>query len=62
MCLINSMYLINDRIEDTEHFLLQCHAYDSQRRDLLSTVNEVFQLHNILNLPKSKPCANIVVW
>ena len=45
------MCLINDGIEDTEHFLLQCHAYESQRRDLLGTVNEVFQLHNILNLP-----------
>ena len=39
---------INEGIEDTEHFLLQCHAYESQRRDLL---REVFQLHNILNLP-----------
>ena len=27
------------------------YAYESQRRDLLGTVNEVFQLHNILNLP-----------
>ena len=45
------MCLINDGIEDTEHFLLQCHAYDDQRRDLLGTINEVFQLHNILNLP-----------
>ena len=45
------MCLINDGIEDTEHFLLQCHAYGDRRRDLLDTVNEVFQLHNILNLP-----------
>ena len=44
------MCLINDGIEDTEHFLLQCHAYEDQRHDL-GTVNEVFQLHNILNLP-----------
>ena len=45
------MCLINDGIEDTEHFLLQCHAYEDQRRDLLGIVNEVFQLHNISNLP-----------
>ena len=45
------MCLINDGIEDTEHFLLQCHAYDDQRRDLLGAINEVLQLHNILNLP-----------
>ena len=46
-----SKCLINDGIEDTEHFLLQCHAYEDRRRDLLGTVNEVFQLHNISNLP-----------
>ena len=45
------MCLINDGIEDTEHFLLQCHTYEDQRRDLLGTVNEVFELHNIVNLP-----------
>ena len=48
---VDSMCLIIDGIEDTEHFLLQCHAYEDQRRDLLGTVNEVFQLHNISNLP-----------
>ena len=42
---------INDGIEDTEHFLLQCHAYENRKHDLLSMVNEVFQLHNISNLP-----------
>ena len=48
---VDPMCPINDGIEDTEHFFLQCHAYESLRRDLLGTVNEVFQLHNILNLP-----------
>ena len=48
---VDPMCLINDGIEDTEHFLLQCHAYEDQRRELLGTVNEVFQQHNILNLP-----------
>ena len=48
---VDPVCLINDGIEETEQFLLQCNAYESQRRDLLGTVNEVFQLHNILNLP-----------
>ena len=43
--------LSNDGIEDAEHFLLQCHAYESQRRHLFGTVNKIFQLHNILILP-----------
>ena len=30
-------------VEDTEHFLLKCHAYDNQRRDLLGAINEVLQ-------------------
>ena len=42
---------INDGIEDTEHFLLQYHAYENQRRDILGTVNEVYQLRNILKMP-----------
>ena len=44
------MCLINDGIEDTEHFLLQCYAYDDQRRSLPGTINKAFRLHNILNL------------
>ena len=48
---VNPMCTINDGTDDTEHFLLQCNAYDDQRRDLLGMINEVFQLHNILHLP-----------
>ena len=32
------MCLKNDGIEDTEHFLLQCHVYSEQRRDLLGAI------------------------
>ena len=35
----------------TEHFLLQCHAYSEQKRDLLGAFNEVLQLHNVSKLP-----------
>ena len=42
--------LINDKLEDAAHFLLKCHAYDDEWRDLLGTINDVFQ-RNILNLP-----------
>ena len=48
---VDPMCLINDGIEDTEHFLLQCHAYSEHRRDLLGAINEVLELHNISNLP-----------
>ena len=42
---------MKDGIEDNEHFLLQCHAYNEQKRDLLGAINEVLQLHSISNLP-----------
>ena len=42
---------INDGIENTEHFLLKCHAYVDQRRDLLGAINKILQSHNTPNLP-----------
>ena len=48
---VDPMFLVNGGIEDTEHFLLQCHAYSEQRRHLLGAINEVFQLHNVSNSP-----------
>ena len=45
------MHLINDGIEDTEHFWQQCHWYSEQRRDLLGAINEVLQLHRVSKLP-----------
>ena len=48
---ISPMCPINDGIEDIEHFLLKCHAYDDQRRDLFGAINEILQLHNIPSLP-----------
>ena len=35
---LNSFCPTNDGIEDTGHFLLLCHAYDEDRRDLLNSV------------------------
>ena len=48
---VDPMCLINDGIEDIEHFLLQCHAYSEQRRDLLGAIIVLLQFHNISNLP-----------
>ena len=47
---IHSMCLINDGIEDTEHFLLSCHLYDVQRHDLLGTVSEILLSEGLSNL------------
>ena len=40
---INPMCPTNDGIEDTEHFLLLCPSFDTQRRDLLAGVSELVQ-------------------
>ena len=44
------MCLLNDDIEDAEHFLLSCHLYDIQRHDLLSTVNAILLSEGRSNL------------
>ena len=48
---VHLMCLINDGIEDIEHFLLKCHAYSEERRDLLGAIIVLLQFHNISNLP-----------
>ena len=53
---------INDGIEDTEHFLLLCHAYDEDRRDLLNSVNSILQHHGLTNLSNQKFTPNHPVW
>ena len=40
---INPMCSTNDGIEDTEHFVLLCPAFDIQRRDLLTGVSELLR-------------------
>ena len=57
---VDPMCLINDGIEDTEHFLLQYHAYSEQRRDLLGAINEVLELHNISNLLLCELCCMVM--
>ena len=47
---VDPMCPINDGNEHTEYFLLKCHAYGDQRRNLLGAINEMFQLHSIRNL------------
>ena len=47
---LNPLCPINDGIEDTEHFLLLCHAYDQERRDLLNSVNATLRPHGLTNL------------
>ena len=38
---INPLRLVDDGIEDTEHFLLLCHSYREHRHSLLAGVNDV---------------------
>ena len=47
---VNPLCLISDGIEDTEHFLLLCRAYDIHRRDLLDSVNAILRPHGLSNL------------
>ena len=35
---MNPLSPVNDGIEDTEHFMLLCHASDTNRSDLLDNV------------------------
>ena len=37
-------------MEDTEHFLLLCHAYDEGRCDLLNSVDAILRPHGLTNL------------
>ena len=44
---IKPMSPINDGIETTEHFLLLCHAFEAERRNLLAGVFELLQPYGI---------------
>ena len=58
---VNPMCLVNDGIEDTEHFLLHCHAYDDQRYDLLGAIYEILQLNSISN-PSNQTLVHIMLY
>ena len=58
---VNPMCLVDDRIENTEHFLLHCHAYDVQRCGLLGAINEILQLNSISN-PSNQTLVHIVFY
>ena len=36
---------VNDGIEDTEHFLLLCHSFKENRRNLLAGVSDILKAH-----------------
>ena len=55
------MCLVNGGIEDTEHFILNCHAYDDQRCYLLGAINEILQLNSISN-PSNQTLVHIMLY
>ena len=42
---------VNDGPEDTEHYLLLCHPFEEQRRDLLASVLPVLHSFNMHDVP-----------
>ena len=57
---LNPLCLINDGVEDTEHFLLLCRAYDIHRRDLLDSVNAMLRPRGLSN-PLNKQLLQILL-
>ena len=47
---INPMCPINDGLQDTEHFILSCHSFEEQGRDLLACVIPVLQTFEFTNV------------
>ena len=42
---IGPMCSAHDGIEDTEHFVLLCHSFEENRRNLLAGANEILKAH-----------------
>ena len=42
---ISPMCPAHDGIEDAEHFLLLCHSFEENRRNLLASVNDILKAH-----------------
>ena len=40
----------NDGVKNTKHFLLHCHSYDTNMRDLLDSLNSTLQPYGFPNL------------
>jgi len=51
---LTPLYLINDGIEDMEHFLMLCRTYDIPRTDLLDSVNAMLRPHGLSNNPNKE--------
>ena len=58
---LNPLCLINDCIEDTEHFLLLCRAYYIHRRDLLDRANAILRPHGLSN-PQNNELLQILLY
>ena len=58
---INPMCLSNDGIEDTEHFLLLCPSFDTQRRDLLAGVLALIRPFG-LTKPSSEVLTQLLIY
>ena len=51
----------NDGVEDTEHYLLLWHTYDTNRLDILSGVNAIFLRRGLINL-SNKELLKIILY
>ena len=58
---INPMCISNDGIEDTEHFLLLCPSFDTQRRDLLAGVLALVRPFG-LNNPSNEVLTQLLMY
>ena len=58
---INPMCISNDGIEDTEHFLLLCPSFDTQRRDLLAGVLTLVQPFGFSN-PSNEVLTQLLMY
>ena len=56
-----ALCVINDGVEDTEHYFLLFHAYDVFRHDLLSSVNAIFMPYGII-CPSNEELPNVILY
>ena len=52
-CTLDPLCLINDCVNGTENFLLICHTYDEDRRDILNSVDAILRRFDPELLSKS---------
>ena len=59
---INLMCPTSDGIQDTEHFLLLCHSFDLQRRDLLAGYVELLRPFVQINNPSNDALIQLLLY